>query len=598
MTLNLMLATRDSIHVAADLRLTSGSRIVSDASAKVLRIDQPGWQAIVSYCGVGRVRNSKDTSHFIRDWVLANPAASASFPGLLEVICREGTRWLKSVGYRGAHTFLVGALVAGRSQVVLISNVDRLHGVSRATPLSELRIEVDRSPALRTVMCGSGAVAVSKLGLQRLRIGSRNGNDPSQTQRQLAALIKAASLSPSTHNTVSGASYTYSMYWTRGVGHTHGTIDGHFEPLTIMNGLDMMASIRSQLGPNAQIVPVGHIRFGMGAAAPAPDKCSPELSQSTPRDERLDLTELPGVGGHAKALCVNNAGLAGGYCSVGDPNPSIACIWSNDLRLYVIEGATAPSQVNGINDAGESVGTMMVDGGANRAFHHGPSGFRVLETLGGMHSHGFAINNSGTLVGSSWTIPGNDPGDKGETAFVAGKDLQIQSIGALRADWNSRAVAINNRGLVIGHSWFARTFPGGPQRAFVWSEQAGMIDLGTLGGQGAVPVAINDDGVVVGMTSDAAGRDCSFIWTATEGMRELLPGLASTGVAAINVGGDVVFNLHTEQGVESSVIGPDGRTRGLQTFVGHEIEARAMSDAGHIVGHVFRNRHSHAAMWR
>ncbi|ESZ09301.1 MULTISPECIES: HAF repeat-containing protein [unclassified Mesorhizobium] len=598
MTLNLMLATRDSIHVAADLRLSSGGRVVSDASAKVLRIDQPDWQAIVSYCGVGRVRKSKDTSHFIRDWVLANPDESASFPGLLEVLRREGTRWLKSVGFRGAHTFLVGALVAGRSQIAMISNVDRLHGASRATPLSELQIEVDRSPALRTVMCGSGVAAVSKLALQRLRIGARNGNDASQIQRQMAALIRAASNSPSTRNTVSSASYSYSMYRTRGIGHTHGTITGRFEPLTIANGSDMLATIRGLLGPEAQIVPVGNFSAGPGIVQPEPDKCLPVPSQSVPSDERLDLTELPGVGGHAKALCVNNAGLAGGYCSVGDPHPPVACIWSNDLGLYVVEEATAPSQVNGINDAGEIVGTMMVDGGANRAFHNGPNGFRVLDTLGGMHSHGFAINNSGTLIGSSWTIAGNDPGDKGETAFVAGKDLQIRSIGALREGWNSRAVAINNRGVVIGHSWFARTFPGGPQRAFVWSEQGGMIDLGTLGGQGAVPVAINDDGVVVGITSDAAGRDCSFIWTATVGMRELLPGLASTGVAAINVRGNVVFNLHTERGVQSSVIGPDGMTRALQTFVGHETEARAMSDAGQIVGHVLRNRHSHAAMWR
>ncbi|WP_206628180.1 hypothetical protein, partial [Mesorhizobium sp. M1A.F.Ca.IN.020.06.1.1] len=117
MTLNLMLATRDSIHVAADLRLTSGSTVVSDASAKVIGIEQPGWQAIVSYCGVGRVRNTRDTSQFLRDWVLANPAESASFTGLLEVIRREGTRWLKSVGYRGSHTFMVGALLSGRSQI-------------------------------------------------------------------------------------------------------------------------------------------------------------------------------------------------------------------------------------------------------------------------------------------------------------------------------------------------------------------------------------------------------------------------------------------------------------------------------------------------
>ncbi|PBB31320.1 hypothetical protein [Mesorhizobium sp. WSM3882] len=597
MTLNLMFATRDSIHVAADLRLTSGSTVVSDASAKVIGIEQPGWQAIVSYCGVGRVRNTRDTSQFLRDWVLANPAESASFTGLLEVIRREGTRWLKSVGYRGSHTFMVGALLSGRSQIALISNVDRLHGLPRSRPAPELRIEIDRSPTSRTVVCGSGAAAVSRLALQRLRIGSRNGNDPSQTQRQMAALIKAASLSPSTLNTVSAASYSYSMYWTRGVGHTHGTITGNFEPLAIMNGQDMMASIRGQLGPNAQIVPIGNFRVGMGAA-PAPDQCSPELSQSAPREERLELTELPGVGGHARALCVNNAGLAGGYCSTGDPNPHVACIWSDDLGPYVVKGAGAPSQVNGINDTGEVVGTMMIDGGANRAFHVGPDGLRVLETLGGMHSHGYAINNGGFLIGSSWTIPGNDPGDKGETAFVAGKDLQIRSIGALRADWNSQPVALNNQGVVVGHSWFGRTFPGGPQRAFVWSEEQGMIDLGTLGGPAAVPVAINDSGVVVGITSDAAGRNCCFIWSATEGMRELLPGLASTGVVALNDRGDVVFNLHTEHGVQSSVTGPDGRTRALQTFVGHETEARAMNNAGHVVGLVFRNLHSHAAIWR
>ena len=77
---------------------------------------------------------------------------------------------------------------------------------------------------------------------------------------------------------------------------------------------------------------------------------------------------------------------------------------------------------------------------------------------------------------------------------------------------NSYAIAINDRGQVVGYSGTDRGMTG---HAFLYSDGA-MTDLGTLGGAvGSWASAINDRGQVVGYVVHRRGRRCTPSSTAT-----------------------------------------------------------------------------------
>jgi probable HAF family extracellular repeat protein len=68
---------------------------------------------------------------------------------------------------------------------------------------------------------------------------------------------------------------------------------------------------------------------------------------------------------------------------------------------------------------------------------------------------------------------------------AAGQFVAID-LGTLGAD-ASAAVAVNNRGQVVGDIQFFSAEPTG--RAFSWTREGGMVDLGTLGGDSSAAVA-------------------------------------------------------------------------------------------------------------
>ena len=70
---------------------------------------------------------------------------------------------------------------------------------------------------------------------------------------------------------------------------------------------------------------------------------------------------------------------------------------------------------------------------------------------------------------------------------------------------------------------------GGPTEAFVWSENTGMIGLGTLGGATSRGLGVNNAGQVVGWSDTGGGKhsQAAFLWQAGQMLELNL--LADTG---------------------------------------------------------------------
>jgi probable HAF family extracellular repeat protein len=112
------------------------------------------------------------------------------------------------------------------------------------------------------------------------------------------------------------------------------------------------------------------------------------------------------------------------------------------------------SEANGINESGQIVGWSWTVENLSHAFITGPDGMgmRDLGTLGGDSSYAYGINDAGQVVGQSYTAQGNDfqafitgPNGEGMTNLNSLLDLPEGII-------LTRAIDINNRGYVLAYA--------------------------------------------------------------------------------------------------------------------------------------------------
>ncbi|MEW4568400.1 hypothetical protein AB1L88_11085 [Tautonia sp. JC769] len=176
-----------------------------------------------------------------------------------------------------------------------------------------------------------------------------------------------------------------------------------------------------------------------------------------------------------------------------------------------------PSRKNGMNNHGDVAGqdwsydhrTGVYDSRAV-VFHTDRLPTQVGQ-LGGGNSYGTAVNDSGQVVGHSTTPAGV------HRAFLA-QDGEIRNLGTLPGADHSVANAVNAHGVAAGftssgtfHGFFVGQTPE-DGRAVIFRDGE-VIDLGTLGGQSSIAVAINDHGQVAGTSQTADGPNHAFLYT-------------------------------------------------------------------------------------
>jgi probable HAF family extracellular repeat protein len=244
-----------------------------------------------------------------------------------------------------------------------------------------------------------------------------------------------------------------------------------------------------------------------------------------------------------------------------------------------------------------------------------------LGSLPGTNNSGAAwISANGIVAGLSENGQ-IDPSIAGlpEISAVMWRNGKITNLGTLPGGgYQGAAVSVNSRGEVAGiasnlvadansllnfnvNLWSGVGY-GYQLRAFVWDQNKGMQDLGTLGGTDAETVKINESGQVIGdsYTSSNPGfcygvTSGAFIWDRKHGMVDLGT-LGGTCIAPndINNHGQVVgVGWVAGDAYNRAFLWEHGSLRDLGGFEGYNTGAIAINEKGEAVGYA-----AHAALWK
>lgn len=158
--------------------------------------------------------------------------------------------------------------------------------------------------------------------------------------------------------------------------------------------------------------------------------------------------------------------------------------------LGVVKGMEA-SEPAALNSFGSVVGTAYGGEYPTCAFHYDYLQ-KFIHEEGAVNSRAFGINATSMIVGDAFQVGPMEP----RSHATLWKDGIPMDLGVLKGQVYSRANGINAMGQVVGYSGLQRDST--QSRAFVWSGQTGMTDIGTLGGAYAQAYAINDAGYITG----------------------------------------------------------------------------------------------------
>ena len=175
-------------------------------------------------------------------------------------------------------------------------------------------------------------------------------------------------------------------------------------------------------------------------------------------------------------------------------------------------------------------------------------------------------------------------------AVATAQSYTVVDLGSLGG--TSSATALNASGEVVGSSATTESLV---THAFYWTPTAGMVDMGTLGGNQSQAFGINSRGIIVGssnLTDNATGDP--FIWASSTGFRRI----GSNGtIYAINDRGQATGVSGNNQ--TAFVWTPTAGKSFLGTLGGTNTNPWAMNQQGQVVGYSFISGNSvyHAFLW-
>ncbi|TYB96590.1 hypothetical protein FXF53_21525 [Micromonospora sp. WP24] len=204
--------------------------------------------------------------------------------------------------------------------------------------------------------------------------------------------------------------------------------------------------------------------------------------------------DLPGLGGDSYPVTINNRGEAVGFVTTA--TTSEAALWRNGRLIRLGPPDALASMAHDINDRGQVLGSMRLDGDPNWhnfLWHDG-----VRTDLGAITTVG--INSRGEFAGNPDGSLGTRP-----VRWHRGTSTELAPLGGDFA----QASAINSAGRVAGQSSTADQQTHG----VVWTRNR-IIDLGPLQHGASIGGVqfINDRGLVVGVLNPTGEGYRAVVW--------------------------------------------------------------------------------------
>ena len=195
--------------------------------------------------------------------------------------------------------------------------------------------------------------------------------------------------------------------------------------------------------------------------------------------EIFDLGTLGGLG--AFPLAMNNRGQVVGLSPTSPvPGPSglppiAPFLWSKGEMLNLGTLGGTLGMATAINESGRVVGFSNLAGDSvTHAFLWEHGAMTDLGTIGGTFANANWLNDAGEVIGF-----GTNTGDVELHAFIWSHGA-IRDLGTVAGDNASNAFGINNRGQVVGQSWFFDGQQVTASHAFFWEDEGPIVDLNTL----------------------------------------------------------------------------------------------------------------------
>lgn len=254
-----------------------------------------------------------------------------------------------------------------------------------------------------------------------------------------------------------------------------------------------------------------------------------------------------------------------------------------DLGTLSPNSAQTFSAATALNDLGQVVGVSLTPGGAQHAFVWSAQGGMVdLGDLpgGDNHSSAAAINNAGTLTGSSSVAYAV----QGFHAFRWSAGASLVDLGAKPNNgYYSQGLGINSAGTIVGY-----TGPASSTTAYAFAEGGAMTLLSKATGSATQANAINDNALIAGFTQKSNGSTRATLWnglTRTE-LSDLDGGADYSTAVALNNAGRVVGSSAAADGGHAVYWTPAGQIVDLGDLPGGPVAATAyaVNEAGDIVG--------------
>lgn len=325
------------------------------------------------------------------------------------------------------------------------------------------------------------------------------------------------------------------------------------------------------------------------------------------RGALTDLGTLPGGHG-AFAIWSNDRGQVVGLSDNGQVDPDlgvpegIGVLWDSNNRitnLGTLGGTQSLAAI--INARGQAIGVaanaipdpLSLFGWATqtRAVLWTNGKIQDLGTLGGTDASASYINDNGQIAGNSYidllaSCPFDFPVTTHPFLWESGKMTDLGTLGGNCAG----TVKINNRGQIAGTSTMPGDFTDHP---FLW-QHGSMTDLGTLGGTFGIANSLNEGGDVVGVATTPDDEQAhAFFWR--NGVMADLGSVGNDGCSiahSVNERGQVVgTSLKCADFVElhGFLWQPGGTIIDLNSFVPPELnmqitDGETINDAGEIAG--------------